>query len=363
MKRLIYLLIPLVLLSLFFTGCGEEKKEKEIIRPVRYQQVYLTGGDRSRVFTGTAKAGIESNLSFRVGGTIKELRVKVGDLVKRGDVLALLDPKDFKLKVSEAEAGLKQAESQELNAKNAYDRARALYENKNIALAQLESARMSFETASAMLERQKNLLELSKSQLAYTKLSAPLDGSIASITLEENEFAGAGKPVMVLTSEGKTEVEVSVPEVLISRIKAGDRVLVTFAAIKEKNFRGEVTEVGISTGRYSTTYPVTVRIDNPDKNIRPGMSADVVFRFEEPDKKMRIIVPPSSVGEDEKGRYVFIAVPGDDGTGTANKQVVTVGDLTGEGLEVLEGIQDGDLIITAGVTRIHDKQKVKLIGF
>ena len=108
--------------STFITGCSEEKVEQEIIRPVRYQQVFLTGGNRLRIFSGTAKAGVESNLSFKVAGTVEKVFVKVGDNVKKGQVLAQLDDTDFKLQAQEADAAYKQSISQEINAKSNYER-------------------------------------------------------------------------------------------------------------------------------------------------------------------------------------------------------------------------------------------------
>ncbi|UCH64933.1 MAG: biotin/lipoyl-binding protein, partial [Ignavibacterium sp.] len=125
-KLLINYIVISILLSLIFIACGEEEVTEEIIRPVRYQEVITGGNGRTRSFSGTAHAGIESKLSFKVNGTIKDINVKVGDVVKRGKLIASLDATDYSVKVKEAEAGLMEAESQELNAKNNYERARSL---------------------------------------------------------------------------------------------------------------------------------------------------------------------------------------------------------------------------------------------
>jgi RND family efflux transporter MFP subunit len=351
-----------ILLSLIFIACGEEEPIEEIIRPVRYQQVIIGGSGRLRSFTGTAKAGIESKLSFKVNGTVKEINVKVGDSVKRGRQIASLDATDYSIKVKEAEAGLREAESQELNAKNNYDRAKSLYETNSIAKSELDAARAQFESTKASVERMRSSLQYARLQLSYTRLVAPINGTISEVPGEINENVNAGKHLVTITSEGELEVEISMPEVLISKVKTRNEVSVTFDAIRDKTFTGKVSEVAVSTGGLSTTYPVKITLDEEDPQIRPGMAAKVIFKFEDSDELNRIIVPPVTVGEDSEGRYVFTVTPDAEGNGIANKVRVIVGDLTGGGLEIIDGIVDGDLIITAGVTRIQDGQKVKLLG-
>lgn len=361
-KKYRALLSYIFLLLIIVAACGEEEQIEELIRPVRYQEVIFGGSGRLRIFTGTAKAGIESKLSFKVGGTIKSINVKLGDGVKRGQLIASLDATDYSVRVKEAEAGLKEAESQELNAKNNYDRSKALYESNSISKSELDAARARYESAKANVERMKSALQYARLQLSYTRLTAPIDGTIAEVPAEINENVNVGKHVVTITSEGETEVEVFVPEVFISRIEVGTEVDIAFDAIRDKDFTGKVSEVGVSTGGYATTYPVKVNLDEEDPRIKPGMAAEVRFNFEVTDDLNRIIVPLASVGEDDEGRYVFTVTPDSVGIGIANKVRVNVGELTGDGLEILEGLVDGDLVVTAGVTRIQNGQKVKLLG-
>jgi RND family efflux transporter MFP subunit len=357
-----YALVSVMIVSLFAAGCSEEKIEKEVIRPVRYQQVYLTGGDRLRIFSGTAKAGVESNLSFKVAGTVENVYVKVGDNVKRGQMLAQLDDTDFKLQFQEADAAMKQSISQEINAKSNYERVRQLYENRSAAKRDLEQARSQYESASATVERQQNMKELAQLQLSYTRLTAPLSGTIGSRKVEVNENVQAGTPIFLITSKGKPEVSISVPEVLIANVQRGHEVDIRFDAIQGKDYNGIVAEVGLSSGQYSTTYPVVVTIGNPDEKIRPGMAADVIINFRDSNIDDKITVPPACVGEDEGGNYIFIAIPTEEGFGIVKKQQVTIGTLTSEGLEITDGLADGELVVTAGISRIKDGQKVKLLG-
>jgi RND family efflux transporter MFP subunit len=143
-------------------------------------------------------------------------------------------------------------------------------------------------------------------------------------------------------------------------VREGSGVRVTFDAIPGEVFPASVTEVGVVTGM-STTYPVTVRLQEADPDVRPGMAAEVAFRFGSPDDKERFLVPPIAVGEDRMGRYVFLVEEEAEGFGVTRRRPVTVGELREEGIEVLEGVSDGDLLVVAGISKIVDGMKVKLL--
>ena len=183
-------------LLVILTSCSDEKKIEEKIRPVRYMEVTTEGGGSMRVFTGAAKTGIESKLSFKVGGTIKKINVKVGDFVNKGGLIAEIDDMDYKIKVKETEAGLKQVESQVINAKNNYTRVKTLYETNSISKSELDGARAQYESAIANVEGMRSTLEYTRLQLSYTRLIAPESGSIAVCNSENNENVQVGQPTV-----------------------------------------------------------------------------------------------------------------------------------------------------------------------
>ena len=348
--------------AILFMACEKEAPQEEIIRPVRYMQVYATGGSRVRTFTGTAQAGTESNLSFRVPGTVRTVSVDVGDRVRRGTVIAELDETDYRLRVQQAEAGLTQANAMARNAQANYDRVRALYENSNASRSDLDGARAANESAEAGVQSAEKALELAQLQLSYTKLVAPAAGAIASVSTEVNENINPGETVVVLTSGSDIEVSLSVPEVLISKIRERQRVTVSFDALTGRTFSATIREVGVSATGIGTTYPVTVRLDRRDSAVRPGMAASVACRFESGDERERFIVPSNTVIEDRAGRFVFVVEPitNEAGFGNVLRKPVTIGELTADGIEIFDGLVDGDLVITAGMSRIADGQKVRI---
>jgi RND family efflux transporter MFP subunit len=353
-----------VLLLAVVTGSckkSEQPAPEPVIRPVRYQQVSSIGGTRVRSFSGAAKASAEIQLSFKVTGTLSRLPVNVGDFVKENTVIAELDPRDYELQVEDDQAALAQTRAQGRNAAADYERVRGLYENNNASKADLDAARTAAESADAKVRSMEKKLELARLQLSYTKLASPVDGAVAEVRAEVNENLSAAQTILTLHSGSRPEVEVTVPEALITQILRGSRVTVKFDALAGRTFSAMVTEVGVAPTGSATTFPVTVLLDRAAPKILPGMSAEVAFTFTTEGGSRRFVVPPQSVGGDPEGHFVYTLERGQEGLGVVRRRSVRIGELVTEGLEILEGLRDGDLVVTAGVSRIEEGQTVKLL--
>ncbi|MGD8700589.1 MAG: efflux RND transporter periplasmic adaptor subunit, partial [Gemmatimonadales bacterium] len=269
-----------LILASTLPACRGQEETEPVIRPVRYEVAYSTGGNRVRSFSGTARAGVESRISFRVPGSVRRVAVEVGDAVRAGQLLAELDDEDYRLQVQRAEAGLAQARAQARNANADYARARQLYENANLSRSELDAARTASESAASSVNAYERELELARLQLSYTRLRAPVAGAVAAVNVEVNENVPTGQVVVLLTSGSNLEVEVDVPGVLITGIAEGDDVDVAFDALPGRTFAGTVTEVGVAATGPGLTFPVTVRLAESVSDIRPGMAAEVGFQFE-----------------------------------------------------------------------------------
>lgn len=347
-------------LILPFLSCGKEQAVEEVLRHVRYVEVYSTGGGRLRTFSGSAKSGVESNLSFKVAGTINLIPVKVGDRVNKGQLIARLDPEDYQLATQQADAALAQAIAQQQKARADYERVRRLYENKNAAKSDLDAARASHESTKASVESAQKKLELARLQFSYTRLKAPSKGAIASVYLEVNENVQQGQTVVMMTAGAQIEVQLAIPEMLISQVKQGSSVTVKFDALPGKTYQATVREVGVAATEFATTYPVTARLTDADSSVRSGMAAEVSFEFGSGAENDRITVPSFAVAEDRDGRFVYVVEPVSGDTAKVSRIGVKIGDLTSAGIEILSGLSDGDLVVTAGVSKIEDGQLVKL---
>ncbi|TXF91021.1 efflux RND transporter periplasmic adaptor subunit [Neolewinella aurantiaca] len=360
-----------------FTACGggEEALPEVPVRAVRYGEVFPDDGSTSQSYTGVATAAGETPLSFRVGGTIRELRVKLGDRVTRGQLIATLDPADLQVQSSQSraqyeasEANVKSAETQLVAARAAYDRMLKLYESNSISLSDFEQARSQFQSAQAQLEASKSQLDASgsqvraaRNQVSYTRLTAPFTGIITMLNVERNEFVGSGKAIVHLSTEEDPEVEVNLPESRIGAISQGMKVDITFPALSGQTYEGTVTEVAYAAGD-APSYPVTVRIEKAGKTVRPGMAANVRFTFgEDSNARALILTPIESVTEGPEGKFVYLLTPGEHGNYVANKTKVTIGDLHEKGFEVTSGLKAGDKVATAGLKSLLDGMEVRLL--
>ena len=347
--------------TLALPGCGGQPAEAPALRPVRTVQVFASGAGRTRSFSGTARAGLESKLSFRVAGTVQTVPVKVGDRVRRGQLIAQIDPTDYQLQLGDTQASLARAEAEARNAEANLERVRGLYENNNASQNELDAARTAFESATANVRSIEKRLELAQNQVNYTRLTAPVEGAIAEVSTEINENVRAGQTIVVLSSGSRPEVEITVPEALISLIHPGQAARVTIAALDNRAFSAEVSEVGVATSSQSTTYPVVARLDQDTQEVRPGMAAEVQIQLDTGGGEARMVVPAHAVGEDQAGRFVWIVESASDSTGIVQRRGVEIGDITGQGIEVLSGLDGGEHVVTAGVSRVIEGQEVRFM--
>ncbi len=242
---------------LFVSSCKQEQEEKQKapLRQVRTITVDAGTGIYERSFSGSLHSSQETSLSFKISGTIKEISVKVGDLIKKGDVIAQLDPSTYALEVQQSQASLAEARSEQRNAKSNYTRIKKLYVGGNVSKSQLDNARTSSDSAAASVQSVRKMLEIASLNLSYTKLKAKDDCAIASVDSEEGENVAQGTQIFYTTCGEDLEVKLDIPESVIGNIKEDMKVKVFFSALKGKVYNGRVNEVGVSS--ISITCPLS----------------------------------------------------------------------------------------------------------
>lgn len=348
--------------TVVFGACGPAPDlDEPVIRPVRYEAAAIRGGAETRSFSGTTRAEVESTLSFKVPGTLTRLSVNVGDVVAGGQIIAELDPTDYRVSRQQSEAGLAAARAEFRNAESKYNRVRDLYENRNASTGDLDSARATWESAAAQVQASRQQLEAARLQLSYTRLAAPQECSIAETYVKENENVSTGQGVVRVNCGRCSEVVIAVPDSYIGRVQTGLEVEVTVKAVSDTAYKAVVNEVGVAAGGGGTAFPVTAVLTGECPELRSGMAADVVFNFAPESDRAVLAVPGLSVGEDRTGRYVYVLERSDDDTWTARRQAVVIGEVFPDGIEIISGVSAGDLVVTAGVRRVIDGQRVRLL--
>lgn len=342
--------------STVFLGCGDKQpKQAEIVRPAKIITVGDASSELKREFPGEVEASDKAVQSFRVSGELKELPAQAGLAVKKGDILARLDPKDYKLAYDDAKAKYDLANVQ-------YKRAEEIWAKRLIARADYDKAKSSFLAEKANLEK-------AKANLDYTILRAPFDGVVSKVHVDNFTNVRANDPIVNIQSRDNIDIVFQVPESIVARVKKGQgkkaNIEVVFPSKPGKTYSATLKEFDSEADPQTQTFRVVVTIARPeDVNILEGMSTTVKVDFTKVVTEVNntIILPGTAIfaAEDEpvesKQRYVWKVDPT---TMTVNKQAVKVGQMTANGIEVTSGIEPGTQIIAAGVHYIHEGQKVK----
>ena len=356
LQRTVFLFLATIAISC----SGEKKEKKEFIRPVEYQEVSYANAAKQRTFSGTARTERIVNLSFRSSGILVELDVRLGQAVKKGQLLGKLDNVEARLNYERSVTSLNSAESQMNTAKLSLDRIRVLYEKGSASLTDFESAKNSYRNAEQGYESAKRQVVIQQEQINYGYLYAPEDGVITSVTAEVDENINPGQTIAVLNAGTEMEIALGLPESIINEVSVGMPVDITISSLGDQTFKGKVSELSPAADINTATYPTRIILDGNTKDIKSGMAASVTFAFDENltgDKTLRI--PANAVGEDSQGRFVFLVVKDGD-KATVRRNPVEIGNLNSDGFEVLKGLEEGQLIATAGLQTLLDGQEVVL---
>jgi len=348
-----------VALLLLLVGCNDKEPEEKI-RNVRTMELVQSQATSRHNFNGIARSDVAARLSFNVNGTIKKVYIRDGQSVREGDVIASLNDSYFKLKVNEVKASLKQARVELSNAKSKYKRIKQLYVNRSSSLSDLDNARTTKESANANYNAMRNRLEQAQLKLSYTKLRAPMNGSISELKIHKGENVTTAMSIASISSAKSIEVPISIPGSLIDYVKEEQLCSVTFDALKGKTYKAVVVEVSHASSQRTTTFPVVVRITEKSRKVHPGMSATVRFDFHNDINKNSFVVPLHALMEDTKGYYLYIVDDIVANVGAIERCDVRRGELTTGGIIITSGVGSNMKVLTAGMSRVHEGQKVRV---
>ena len=224
-------------------GCAKHETVADPARPVVLAQVVAGSGGETSVFAGEVKPRYESDLAFRIGGKIIERFVDAGARVRKGQVLARLDPADVGLQAEAARAQVAAAQNEYDFAKAEYGRYQNLLEQKFVSASALDAKRNAMNTNAAKLEQAKANLSVTRNQAAYATLVAPEDGVITAVNAESGQVVAPAQVVMRHARETEREVAIAVPEARINELERAARIAVVLVAEPDKPYRAKVREI------------------------------------------------------------------------------------------------------------------------
>jgi multidrug efflux system membrane fusion protein len=342
------------MLGAALAACSSREPPPEPVRPVQLMQVALGTTGEQAVYAGEVRPRHEADLGFRIGGKIVARVVDVGAAVKKGQLLARLDPADVGLQTEAAKAQLAATETEYTFAKAELERYQGLFEQKFISSSALDAKRNAYNSNRAKYEQAQAQLAVTRNQASYATLLADQDGLITAVNAEVGQVVQPGQSVVRLAREDEREVAISVPENRLGEFKAAKQIAVALWANPGRLYRAQVREIAPAVDPATRTFAVRVSILDADAAVRWGMTANVVLIGD--GMADAALLPLTSLYQHDGKPAVWVFDPA---SGKVDLRAIELGPFREDGVVVRAGLKGGEWIVTAGVHKLQPGQVVR----
>jgi membrane fusion protein, multidrug efflux system len=347
-------------LALFVTAvalaaCSKTEPAPEPVRAVKVLTVAVGSAQAGHEYAGEVRARVESRLGFRVGGKITRRQAELGQRVKAGQLLAQIDPQDFRLAADAARAQVAAAQTNRDLAAADYKRYAALKDQNFISGAELERRDSALKAAQAQLEQAQAQLSAQGNQAGYANLVADVSGVVTAVEAEPGQVVQAGAAVVRIAQDGPRDAVFSVPEDKVVAVQVGSPVVVRVWAANSE-IAGTVREVAASADPVTRTYAVKVALPR-DAVVPLGATVYATPRTLGAAGTPVIKLPTSALRQDGKASAVWVLDPA---TMTVRSQTVLIATADGNEAVIASGLQPGMRVVSAGVHVLSPGQKVSI---
>ncbi len=340
----IYRLLILLLILLLPAACSDvNSKTMEETKRVSVEVIKVKKHAREELLKllGTVEADREMKVGFKIGGKIKTLAFREGKRVKKHNVLARLD-------TTELLAEREKARENKKKAKRDMRRMERLFKDNIIPLSSLQDARSLYVSAGAELK-------IVEDHLKNSYITAPFSGRITKKLAEVGEIVGPSTPVAILTEMDPILVMAAVPDNIIRKITIGRKVHVKVDSCPDEKFEGVIKRLETTADTFSRTFRMEVRLSNPDEKLRPGLIAQVEITYG--DSAPGIFIPLDAVIGFGADPAVFVV-----NELSAERRPVKLGRISGEDVEIREGLVQDEILVISGQEYLKDGQAVLIVG-
>ena len=345
---------------------GPEVAVQDRYIPVNAQTVMKDNISTNIILSGKVHADKEAAVIAKSPGRIESISVKVGDVVKKDQVLFSLDKSDMQASYNQAAAGLKMAEGNYQvnkdrldNAKIQLERYKQLYEIGAISQAELEQFELQASDASLMTveaQRDQARAQYQAAAKAYNDLNvkAPIDGIVTALNVRVGDMTTGAAPSAMVVDMDKVYVEVSVSEKVINSIDSSQDVLVEIASAFSGTVKGEIDGLSLAADARTGKYMLKINISNENHLIKPGMFGRVILDIA---TKEDVVVVPAEAVVFRAGKYVAYVI---EDHKVVEREVLT-GLENGKQLEIVSGLNAGEILIVKGMSFVKEDSEIKLM--
>jgi len=345
-----------VFTALSLTACGKGQAPQEPIRAVKVMTVGASVATTDLEFSGDVRARIESTLGFRVAGKLLSRPAEIGQRVQAGQLLAQIDPQDYRASAEAAEAQLVAAQTNRDVAGADLKRYQDLYAQGFISVAELQRRESAFMSAQAQWKQAQSQSAVLGNQSGYTRLLADGPGIVTVLEASAGQVLAAGQPVVRLALDGPRDVVFSVPEDKLGVLKPGDAVEVR-QWVDGKRLQAVVRDVSASADAVTRTFVAKAALP---LSAQPVLGSTVTVRLSLGAELSKTIKLPTSALRLEAGATsVWVLEPN---TMTVRAQAIEVTTAEGNAAVVTSGLQNGDQVVVSGVHVLTPGQKVTVFG-
>ena len=325
-----------------------------VVRPARVIEISYHLRGRSVVMAGTVVPRIESTLGFRVSGKIVERLVDVGATVQPGQLIARLDPTDYRLAVDNARAALTSAEADYQRARSDHERYLSLRNTAAFMSQTLELRQSVAATTLARVEQARSQLTSAENNLAYTELHADAAGVVTAVQAEVGQVMAQGQGIAKVARTDELEILVGVPENRLASMRQVPGATFELWSDKGKRYAARLRELSPSADTVTRTYPARFTVIERPEFIGLGMTA--TLSFERADLQAVANVPLSAIFQHGTQPAVWVV---DRATGAVELRDVEIARWRDDTAAIVSGVKEGELVATAGVHKLEPGQKVK----
>ena len=348
--------LPLMLLAALLAGCAKPAAPEIEPRPVRTTAVHFQTSSTSARYSGEIRARYETSLSFQVNGHLVSRLVDVGAQVTRGQLLATLDPADYRLDVASAAAQVEAAEADLAQARKDLRHLDNLEVKALASPAAVERRQDQLHAAEARVAAARAVLGSRARQSGYTELRADRDGVITAISAETGQVIAAGQAILRLAQTGEKEVVISVPENRLDTLKSASAIDISLWAYPERMYRGQVREVSPGVDALLRTFTAKISLKDADERVAMGMTATAEVKRDEPRPIAWIPLTAVTRLAGASAAWVY-----DPASSTVQPRTVTVASFDEDSAKLVDGLHEGERVVTAGVHKLVAGQKVRLL--